>query len=171
MPQPTTRKTATRGTTPRVGTTQHSVPQPAAEASRDMVVSEPRRNPAGRSGRPSGPNGLKHEGTREAKRVSRADASEEARPTSRTRAGAAGRKRMASEPTSSASGTAATRRAPRKDSAGAPASPEAVAGTRKSTGGARGAAAATARVTGLRPEGARGGHTRTPSRRDTPRSR
>ena len=169
MPQGSTRKTSTRGTTPRVGTTAHSAPQPAAEDSRDMVVSEPRRNPAGRSGRPSGPNGLKHEGTREAKRTSRAGTSQETQPTTRTRTGAAGRKTSASEPASSASGAVATRRAPRTNSVGTPAAAKAVAGARKATRSPRGAAAATARVTGLRPEGARGGHTRTPSRSDTPK--
>ena len=173
MPQGTTRKTSTRGAAPRVGTTAQSAPQPAADESRDMVASEPRRNPSGRSGRPSGPDGLKDDGTREAKRTATASTSQETRPTTRTRSSAAGRKTMASAPAASAGSATAKRTPARKDAKKASASEGAVGkGPRsgaRTAAGTRGAAAATAKVTGLRPEGARGGRNRTPSRSDTPK--
>ena len=167
-----------RSSAPRVGTTDMSAPQPEPSQSRDMAVSEPRRNPEGRSGRPSGPNALKHDGTQQMRRVARAGTSEEEAPTSRTRGGAAGRKTAASTPVNSASGATAKRTPPQRDSVGQPASPSAVAGARPggSRNGARGASkvrgaeAATAKMTGLRPEGARGGHNRTPTRADDPTS-
>jgi hypothetical protein len=144
--QPPSGAGSTRDDVPPVGTADAQVPQPTASQSRDHQISELARNPLGRSGRPSGPDGLKHDGTREAKRVSREGTSQEESPTTRTRTGAAGLKTNASTP----------------------ATADTVGSTRT---GKRVATEATAGRTGLRPEGARGGHNRTPTRSDTPASR